>query len=216
MLIAAAFLFLFSGCKKDENKETKPEPEILVYFPLNHGSYWVYEHYKIDADGEESMLNRTDSAVIQRDSIVNGIKYAVLEGNGPFGNEWRIMDLLRDSSGIVINQKGVTLFQPGNFSDTLSMEAILVPNTADTIYTIHLQMQPTPTQVTVPAGTFDVINSNRVFTTYRMSSPDGLNPRDMPNLYSKDIGLVFTTYFYASSLVTNERRLTRYNIGSRN
>lgn len=126
------------------------------------------------------------------------------------------MDLLRDSSGIVINQKGVPLFQPGNSSDTLSMEAILVPNTADTNYTIYVQMQPTPTQVTMPVGTFNVINSNRVFTTYRISSPKGLNPRDMPNLYSKDIGLVFTTYFYASSLVTNERRLTRYNIGSRN
>lgn len=215
LLFAAAFLLLFSSCKKDKNDETKPEPEITVYYPLNHGSYWVYEHYKIEANGEESLLNRTDSVAIQRDSIIEGVKYAVIEGNGPLGtNGWRVMDLLRDSSGIVINQKGIPLFQPGNFSDTLYMEAILSPNTNDTIYTIHAQMQPTPAQVTVPAGTFDVINTNRVFTTYTMSSPTGSDRRDMPNLYSKEIGLVFTTYFYASSPVTNERRLTRYKIGN--
>lgn len=217
MLLAAGFLLFFSACKKEENNKTNPDQEITVYYPLKHGSYWVYDHYKIDENGEESFINRTDSMVIQRDSIVNQIKYAVLEGNGPFGsNAWRIMGLLRDSAGIVINQSGFPLFLPGSFSDTLLMQTFMANNAVDTLYTFHVQMKPSPTQVTVPAGTFDVINSNGVFTAYTLSHPEGLGKRDKPSLYSKDVGLVCDTYFYTSSPAIFERRLTRYKIGNQN
>lgn len=220
LLSLLAIVVLLSACKKDAEEDPiipDPELEILpVYMPLNHGSYWVYDHYRIDTTGEETFQNKSDSLVIQRDSIVNGVSYAVLEGKtvAP-GSEWRVIDLLRDSADCVVNLSGIPLFASENYVDTLFSHIFLNPQTSDTMYTIHVRMKPTPQQISVPAGNFDVINANGVFTAFQITHPEGHNPRNMPVLFAKDVGRVLDNYFFVSSPFNYERRLVRYHIGEK-
>jgi hypothetical protein len=221
LLSLLAVVLLLSACKKDVDKDPiipDPEPETpAVYLPLTHGSYWVYDHYRIDTTGEETFQNKSDSIVIQRDSVVNGVTYAVLEGiQAMQGNSWKVFSLLRDSADCVINERGIPLFASENYVDTLYADALTHPTTFDTIYTAYYMMSTTPESAEVPAGTFDVINSLGVITSYMMENPYQIeNPRQMPRLYAENVGLVLDTYFFLNAPFRYERRLIRYEIGEK-
>jgi hypothetical protein len=220
LLSLLAVVLLLSACKKDVEKDPiipDPEPEPpAVYMPLTHGSYWVYDHYRIDTTGEETFQNKSDSLVIQRDSIVNGVSYVVLEGKTFIqGSEWRVIDLLRDSADCVVNLRGIPLFASENYVDTLFVDKLINPTTFDTIYTAYYMMSTTPESVHVPAGTFDVINSLGMITTYFENPYQIENPRQMPRLYAENVGLVMDTYFFMHAPFHYERRLVRYHIGER-
>ncbi len=207
---------LLTACQKD-NDETAPKPEPepetqTVYMPLKHGSYWIYDHYKMDTTGEETHLDHMrDSLVIQRDSIVNGISYAVLEGKTMLSN-WHILHLLRDSADCVVNLKGIPLFASNNYTSILHEDVLVNLQFNDTIFTVYYQMRDTPATVTVPAGNFEVINNTGTFTIYQDGSPDPDNQKESRQLYAAEIGLVLDTYLYLNAPFIHERRLVRYHI----
>lgn len=209
---------LLTACKKD-NDETAPEPDPepeteSVYMPLKHGSYWIYDHYRIDAAGNETYLDHLrDSLVIQRDSIIDGVSYAVLEGKTML-SDWQILHLLRDSADCVVNANGIPLFASNNYTGILHEDVLIHPQTHDTIYRAYYQMKDTPKTITVPAGSFEVINNTGTITIYKDGSPEPGNQKESRQLYAEETGLVLDTYLYLNAPFINERRLVRYHIAS--
>jgi hypothetical protein len=100
---------LFS-CKNENQPPTPPAPETLKHVPLTLGSFWVYEHFAVDtANGINASTGVKDSIVIHSDTIINGKNYVVRKGIAPFQgvNTWGLIDIVRDSSGYLVNDKGL-------------------------------------------------------------------------------------------------------------
>ena len=162
----------FASCNKEHSNPKLDPVDKTNYFPLEIGNYWIYEHYDIDSSGIETERNRTDNVILSRDTIINGNQYFILEGtNYPFDDgNWGIVDILRDSSGYLVNEKGQIEFSADNFADTLNSKPGVFNN--DTLYTLTYQMEKVSDPVTVPAGEFEVLNFKGPLTTYRLPTTD--------------------------------------------
>ena len=98
----------FSSCKKEDNDAIKTS-----YLPLRIGNYWIYQDLRIDTSGNETADSKLDSVIIKRDTIINKKKYYVLEGifyPATSRGRWGIIDILRDSSGYIVNENGDVQF----------------------------------------------------------------------------------------------------------
>jgi len=203
-------IILLASCKKDDSSVQNIPVEKNSYFPLKIGNYWIYKHYDIDQLGNETEMDRTDSVLITRDTIIDSKQYFVLEGKDyPYNKNWGILDCLRDSSGYIVNEKGQIKFSSGNFSDTLASKVDVM--NGDTLYALTYKMERVTNLVTVPAGEFDVLNFKGTVTTpqqYRGID----NPRFIDNLYAENVGKVLQTYFYLLEPIIHEKRLVNYNI----
>ncbi len=212
----ALTIALFASCKKDNNDDTNqetPNPVTKNYFPLKIGNYWVYEQYKIDTLGVAISTNQIDSVIITRDTVINNNTYFVLEGiNYPFnGGNWGIVQISRDSSGYLVNQHGDILLAPNRIGDTLATRVQLIGAT-DTMFVLYGFMEQTPTPITVPAGTFNVIDY-KISTEYYQPAPPGItSPRYSHNMYGENVGRVLSSYFFFSSPSYYEKRLIRYHV----
>lgn len=75
-LISAA-LILFSGCGKEDFYIPFCKPD--KYFPLEVGNYWIFQNYKVYADGTVEQES-CDSMYISSDTLRLGYRYFHLEG----------------------------------------------------------------------------------------------------------------------------------------
>ena len=211
LLFVVVVMFFFNSCEKDDSNVIIDSVEKSDYFPLEIGNYWIYNHYYIDSLGIENEINQTDSIVVTNDTIINDNQYFVLEGtNYPFHTgRWEIIDILRDSNGYLINEKGDIKFSADNFTDVLASKIELYDN--DTLYILTYQMEKIINPVTVPAGEFEVLNFKGIVTT--SENWCGVKyPRYIDNLYADHVGKVYETYFYLCSPGIFEKRLVRYKI----
>ena len=204
-------IILFTSCEKDDSPTINYSAEETDYLPLGIGNYWIYKHYDIDSLGNETERDIIDSVIINRDTIINNNQYFILEGtNYPFsGSAWGVKDILRDSSGYIVDEKGQIRFSVDNFSDTLDSKVGVFND--DTLYTLTYQMEIVTNPVTIPAGEFEVLNFKGTITTPQQI-PGTKNPRFLDNLYSNNVGKVLETYFYLHSPIISEKRLIRYHI----
>jgi hypothetical protein len=204
-------IILFASCEKDDSNSINDSVEKTNYFPLGIGNYWIYKHYDIDSLGNETERDRIDSVIINRDTIINNNQYFILEGtNYPFnGESWGIVDILRDSSGYVVNEKGKIKFSSENFTDTLASEIEVINE--DTLYILTYRMEKLTNHAVVPAGEFEALNYKGTVITSNPSQ--GVkNPRYMNNYFANNVGKILETYFFLSSPIIGERRLVRYKI----
>ena len=203
--------FFFFSCQKDGNESDGSTLKVFNYYPLEIGNYWIYSNYKIDTLGNERDMNKKDSVIISRDTIIRGNQYYILEGSMYLfdGGEWSIIDILRDSSGYLINDKGEVKFSANNFIDTLY--TFIQLNNEDTLYTVTYQMEKLNSTVNVPAGNFEALNFKGSLYTQIMVK--GIkNPRYINNYYANNVGKIFQTIFYLASPDIFEKRLERYKI----
>lgn len=202
---------LFTSCDKEVSNPIIDPVDKPNYFPLDVGNYWVYEHYDIDLLGNETKSGKTDSVIVSGVKVVNGNQYYVLEGTSyPFnGGSWGIVDVLRDSSGYVVNVNGQIKFSADNFTDTLISKIEVINK--DTLYILTYRMEKLNNQVVVPAGKFEALNFKGTLIT---SNPEqGVkNPRYLNNYFAVNVGKVLETYSYLSSPIISEKRLVRYKI----
>ncbi len=185
------------------------------YLPLEIGNYWIYQHVHIDSLNNEILSDRIDSIVVERDTLINGHHYFVLEGiNYPFNaGNWGIIDMLRDSAGYIVTHEGNIRFSVNNFTDILAEKTEVIQE--DTLYSLTYKMETVDYSLTVPAGSFEVLNFKGTAISYRDLS--GIeNPRYLNNLYALGVGKVLQTYFYFHSPVISEKRLIRYHINNEN
>ena len=139
--INVLFLFLLLigiSCSKKDNGSSNGaiSSNYANAIQLNQGSYWIYD--------------TGDSAWMSNDTIVNGISYHKKR------HTKGTAELLRDSSGFIIDVTGKKVFSSTDFKDTLWKA-----------YGDFGKMYSPDTSVTVPAGTFKAViyraTSNNAF-----------------------------------------------------
>ena len=214
LFLISLILGLLTSCEKgtDSNLIDGGSPiSSNGYFPLEIGNYWIYQHVEIDSSNKETVREIIDSMVVDRDTFINGNQYFVIEGtNYPFdGGRWGTLELLRDSSGCIVNHEGVVRFSENNFSDTLASKTEVINQ--DTLYILTYKMEEVGHSYSAPAGNFTVLNcKGTVFSYHELSGID--NPRYLNNFYARGVGRVLQTYLFFHSPVISEKRLIRYHV----
>lgn len=209
LLILLPFFALIFSCNSDDT--TPPQqPEVDNFYALTVGNSWVYKNYKYNQNTEVY----DDTGVIDSISIVgtqefNGETFFKFR-RWTTGNEAGItfcnengeqFEFLRDSLGYLIKNDGSIKFTNSDYN-----ERIIAQNSGLTILETLIDGN---TQLTVEAGSFDCINSERF-------ARDAANVQ-MPGLdkfyYSDGIGLVYDTSSFASQAIPSIiRRLDAYEV----
>jgi hypothetical protein len=209
LLCFGIIAFAFS-CTESDNSENQINPPDANFFALTIGNSWVYKNYRYNP----TMETYDDTEVIDSISIV-GLQDFSGESYFKFrrlttGNEREItfcnpngehFEFLREFEGYLINEEGSIKFTNNNYEERLLQE-----NQWGKIYEILVEDKTT---LTVEAGEFDCVNSQRY----------ARNPNDeqLPGLdrfyYSSGFGLVYdTSSFVSSNTPTILRRLDSYQI----
>lgn len=206
---AAALMLLAVACKKEEtpivNQTPAPStPQSVAYFPLDSGSYWVFEHVSIDTNGNETVV-QTDSVRIIGDSVIGGNTYKIFKN---WGFNF-FSGLYRDSANCIVNEVGDIVFaanmagQPISYRrDSDNVQGLILESTDS--------MQTAMRSINVTAGNFNTLERS-TFTTFYIPVNGG-NPRRMLSNFAEGIGFVRQQYAYASQTSYVERRLLRYHI----
>jgi len=210
ILLGILSILLASSCKKEEEKTEPSKTESLNYMPMEIGNYWVYDNYIIDSLGIERNYNIEDSIIISKDTLINSNTYYKFDNFINKSNHFALY--MRDSSGYIIDNKGVIYLSNTNFTDTLWIR-VATANT-DTLFTASYKMEQTIESITVPVGTFnDIVNYRGTIITY--NPENGItNPRYTNNYYAKDIGRVKENSVFLRSNNILEKRLIKYHINS--
>ncbi|MCF8296973.1 MAG: hypothetical protein K9J13_05440 [Saprospiraceae bacterium] len=204
IVLGAILIILISACKKDDEIiVTDPDPVITKnYNPMSIGSYWIYDHYEIDTLGNETLLTISDSIRITGDTLINGQSYKVYMGTKT--SQWSVQYMLRDSADYVVGSDGIIYLSKSNFTDTLGKGIV-------SFMTYSYKMEQTVAAITVPAGSFNVVNYQGTY--YANNPPPTVTyPRFQNNYYADGIGRIADSYFYYSNPKYYERRLVRYHI----
>lgn len=201
IVLGISILFLFSCQKNDEIIEPA-----LNYMPLQIGNYWVWQHYSVDTLGVETALPKYDSSIIVRDTTIRGALYYIFEGYEAIGNT-SSQSIIRDSSGYYVNSNGTIVMAENNFTDTLRYN--VQTNQGDTLFTSMYKMEKPDYSVTVPVGTYDVLNC---LGTIKIIIPSLDTTRYLNTYYADNVGMILSTYFFFHSPTVYEKRLTKYHI----
>ena len=218
IVLGIVVLAFFSCKKEDAALEPVCETEVTVndYMPMKVGNFWVYEHVKIDSNGNESKLGLIDSIRITKKETLRGNEYYVFEGTRqPIINHKGVVHKLRDSSGYLVNSGGNVLMSVVNFTDTIFKYRD--PSDSNWVTKSYGIMETERTVVIEGIGPVRVINAVGHF--YH-------NPKRFPqakelevkfnNYYSKGVGLILDTYFWSHEFFNSgsiiERRLVKYHI----
>lgn len=199
-------LTLLASCEKDDDTPSCSTPENSyspTLYPLAIGNYWAYEVYDVDTAGNRTKRKYTDFTAINRDTIINGKKYFVLEGKY-LGGQWRAYNYVRDSIGYIVSSSGNVLFAQVNFSDSVDVYTYEYGGT--NWYTISRQLQDSVETIEVPAGKFKALNYKGSLITVRDSTP-----RYLDAYYSLNVGLIKETLSYVASNNKIERVLVSYD-----
>ena len=209
LLCFCIIAFTFS-CTESDNSDNQINPPDANFFALTVGNSWVYKNYRYNPTTE----NYDDTGVIDSIIIV-GIQDFSGESYFKFrrlttGNEEGItfcnpngehFEFLREFEGNLVNEEASIKFTNSNYDERLLSE-----NQWGNIYEILVEENTT---LTVEAGEFDCVNSQRY----------ARNPEDeqLPGLdrfyYSSGFGLIYdTSSFVSSNTPIIIRRLDSYQI----
>lgn len=213
-LILFILPILFS-CSKDKENTPQPiapsnSPPQNVSLVTTVGSYWVYNWYKIDSTNTETLLTFSDSIYVHGDTLINGKVFTIYKG-GFYGGSNQTY-LFTDSSGYIINN-GLKIFTYNDFGTIYNLycENAMSFCKYETSYN-------STTKKSVPAGNFDVINTQK---TYYMTDSSWFSTCDSVwisnNYYDKNSGFEVSSQFgFIGPLKTHclyyERRLVNYHI----
>ncbi len=213
ILLFIAVVVTILSCKKENPTNNNPNEIKLEHLPLSVGNYWVYEHYLVDTirDINERTGSVKDSIVIVGDTIINSKKYFVRKGISPFNglSSWGLLDIVRDSSGYLVDVNGNVLFAENNFIDTFNLWSFVIYN--DTIADVYYNMENYYGNISTPSGNY---NSGLNYKeTVILFIQDSTYIRYNKNIYVKDIGKVLETYFFISPTPSwYEKRLSHYYV----
>lgn len=203
----AAILFLFAAsCKDDVTPGTTTYPN---YTQLKTGNYWIYEYYKVDSQGNSSMMPLYDSCYVSRDSVINGNTYYYVSGLylSHINNRW-----LRDSLHYLVDDTGRICFSSMDYTTTFHEYADLL-QPGDTIALISEKMAENNREYTVPAGTF---NTSAFRMEYHFHPPYNIPgmQRYYYRRYAENIGLISETlpFLIGNEPYYMEKRLVRYHL----
>lgn len=219
-LLTLSFGIALSACKKDDVEdpiiESEEECDIAVvdpplppsnvinYFPMTVGSYWIYDWTTTDTLGVESSFNANDTVRVIGDTLINGNIYVIFEGD--YIGDTQYQNYYRDSANIIVDHTGRRVLSDQATIDTLWMDSF--PG-----FSINYYLTDTsPASVNVPAGTYSLLLSNRRdIHAHDPNYPWGI-PRSARSHYAIGIGNAEHFAFFVSSPELLRRRLTDYYI----
>ncbi|MBL7915885.1 MAG: hypothetical protein JNL49_12640 [Bacteroidia bacterium] len=209
-LIAGTTL-LVASCKKDkdENPPATTPRTVSQYAQLKVGNYWIYERFSVDASGNETSLGQFDSCYVEKDTIINNLTYTKYVS--PYiGGPLTLNLYQRDSSGYLVDQNGIIYLAPNDFTSTLEDRYVLAIN--DTVAHVTKQMVNKDSVVTVPAGTYTIINCRTMFEMYPGYNSGGTF-RPINSRYASGVGIVWDReVFFASQPTYTDRKLVRFHL----
>jgi len=223
MKIQTLFLILIMGilmsCSKDDDEEivdstpTTPEPQEISYMPAGEGSYWVYDTYKIDPSGDQTIQSQNDTVFALGDTIISGHTYDIYYGK-PNPINLPGYTYLRDSSGYILSSTGSIILSNTNFTDVLQIRRVPDQNP---LFSYVSKMEPHYSLYDVPAGLFLNLLNRRV-TFYHLDGGDSTLVGAVNNYFAPNVGPITRTIFYTGQFLTNqiyyEDRLVAYNIAT--
>ncbi len=204
---AVLFLLIaFVACDKDNESTHIPD-----YFPLSIGSYWIYNSYQIDSLGKEKLLGENDTFRIIGDTIIRGYVFSVYYGKQYVLPSLPIEQYFRDSSGYIVNEKGMIIFSQYNFTDTLFKNYFSGPNSNILEFG---RIEVCPDAIRVPAGIFEeVYNCKTTLTEY---DPEEKQVGTVDCLYAPDVGRILRQNLFVNQFLSQkkyyEERLVNYHI----
>lgn len=176
------------ACKKDDPADNEPQVTSADYFfPLKVGNYWVYE--TLNTQDNSTTL---DTIRILNDTVVNGKTFFRFNSLTPLIFGISSEYLLADSSGYIIDPTGFVYMANSGAMDTLDV-------TSGSTYDIVIRTGNRDTLVSVPAGSFQALETVSDIHYKGMASPTGTTPRSMYSYAAKHVGCIKSTYFYLSS-----------------
>ena len=209
LLCFCIIAFAFS-CTESDNSDNQINPPDANFFALTIGNSWVYKNYRHNPTTE----TYDDTEVIDSISIV-GLQDFSGESYFKFrrlttGNEDGItfcnpngehFEFYREFEGNLVNEEGFIKFTNNNYEERLLQE-----NQWGNIYEILVEDNTT---LTVEAGEFDCVNSQRYARN--------LEDEELPGLdrfyYSNGFGLLYdTSSFISVNTPIIIRRLDSYQI----
>jgi hypothetical protein len=200
-LFAITGLVLTFACERANNDQAST-PD---YYQLNTGNYWVYEMQRIVNDTIIETLPINDSIYIEKDTLINNIKYSKFTGTSLFGNLFPYSYYLRDSSGYLVDHYGKVYFSADNRNDTLNAYTV-----ADVIR-ISYKMDLTDSLISTPAGSFSCLFSRCTITA--LKSYLNFDTRTQGDFRADGIGVILSTNVNASDYnLRLKRSLLRYRV----
>jgi hypothetical protein len=172
----------------------------------------------IDSNNVENILPSTDTLRVIKDSIINGQTYAVLERTV---NSNTIMfpapyfsptNVVRDSLHYLVASSGNIFFSSQDFNSTLLDLSRTRTENGNTFtdFSSH-KMKNVADSVTVPAGTFKVLNFEGTYSSTDPILNTIYTYKNRNQYYAKGVGKILESYVFAEKRVL-EQRLLEYHI----
>ncbi|MGL5892708.1 MAG: hypothetical protein ACRC3B_22635 [Bacteroidia bacterium] len=212
MIGAVSLCLLAAACKKEEEQiipqpQNPPVTQSVAYFPLDSGSYWVYDTWQIDTLNNETYVS-SDTVWVLGDSIIRGNTYSVIMSNN---NQFTIpRGLFRDSANCIVNSNGDIYFSVSMLGQEIDVDSIWSGNT------LYIVIRDS-----MDNGTHTVALNSGSYTTYQKSMnysfafPASIVQPHAPyhTNFAQGIGLVRSQYVYSTNpAFLYERRLVSYHI----
>jgi hypothetical protein len=202
LILFSVFLVIIISCSKEQITATNPINNLMN---LKVGNYWVYDWYEIDANnGNTTNLQKRDSIIIAKDTVISGRTYFIKKGNY-FGGKHVTNSIIFDSINSIYSfpYKEVML--------TLNKSAIATKNfgvKGNPIAIGYYSLDDNKVLVQVPAGNFQSVNFKGRIEPQQPGYLYGIRYND--NYYSDNVGLIkIRTQIY--SLPNDiEMRLVKY------
>jgi len=215
-IICCIFFIALNSCKKDEEIINNPPVAAIPVantideFTMFHaGNYWIYQTYKIDSNGVETLLPGTDSCYIAGDTIIGSYAYQIVH------KYWLIFGdkFLRDSSGFLIDQLSFRYLSTAISNDTFY---VYDGNSPGHIFTTYCIVKSLIASVTVPAGTFNNILDVGCYEYHHPPLDTTHNPLTTHTYFVKNVGKISEQYYFSAEWLffntVRERRLIRYHV----
>lgn len=202
--ISILLIFIFS-CKKESVVPSCESQNIRSYFPMEVGSYWVYQWYKVDSSGtEELQVGKTDTVTIVKDTLIGNSWFKKIQEKNSFITAPVVIKYRRDSLGFLVDPQNDIFFSSSNFIDTLRIAS-------NSNFKIIYQMDIPTTPIETTAGIFDCLNFQGEVTPF---VPVDWSTQLINIYYSRGIGKVHENSFFFSSAEVSQfhRRLIEYHL----
>lgn len=205
ILLLPTFI-LAIACSKDEQGHKTPVDNSIdasVYFPMNTGSYWVYDVFSIDTSGAETLIG-VDTVEVIGDTLYRNKTFKQISSRFPhYAPDW-----LADSNGVLIDSLGNRLFSPnqlGEIIDTGQMPKV----TTNPIFSYKVRMSAETSIISVPAGSFDVLKQ---ISEYTLEQENPKRKRVLERTRAANVGIITTQYTSAYDPNIYEKRLVKYEV----
>jgi hypothetical protein len=210
LLLCICIIALTFSCTESDNSDNQINPPDANFFALTIGNSWVYKNYRYNPTTETyDDTEVTDSISIVGLQDFSGESYfkfrRLTTGNqdgitfcNPNGEHF---EFYREFEGNLINEVGSIKFTNNNYE-----ERLLDENQWGNIYEILVEDNTT---LTVEAGEFDCVNSQRY-----VRNPEGEQLAGLDRFYySSGFGLIYdTSSFVSRNTPIIIRRLDSYQI----